>query len=106
MLCEETVMAVQAPSFDEITRLVEGARAIAVCAHTSPDGDALGSELALVEMIERRWPGKDVAALLADDDEVPRIYQFLPGADRLVRAVDYHEDPDLFFCVDLSQPSA
>ncbi len=104
MLCDETVMAVQTPSFDAITSLVEDAQTIAVCAHTSPDGDALGSELALVEMIERRWPEKDVVALLADDDEVPRIYQFLPGADRLVRAVDYHGDPDLFFCVDLSQP--
>lgn len=97
-------MAAQAPSFDAVTRLIEAARTIAVCAHTSADGDALGSELALVELIERRWPEKRVSALLADDDVVPRIYQFLPGAERLVRAVDYREDPDLFVCVDLSQP--
>ena len=103
MLCDCEVMAEQAPSFDEITGLIEGASVIAVCAHTSPDGDALGSELALVELIERTWPEKRVFALLADDDVVPRIYQFLPGADRLVRAVDFYEDPDLFFCVDLSQ---
>ena len=104
MLCDEAVMAAQAPSFDAVTRLIEAARTIAVCAHTSADGDALGSELALVELIERRWPEKRVSALLADDDVVPRIYQFLPGAERLVRAVDYREDPDLFVCVDLSQP--
>ena len=97
-------MGAQAPEFDALTRLVEDARTIAVCAHTSPDGDALGSELALVELIERTWPGKGVFALLADDDVVPRIYQFLPGAERLVRAVDFHEDPDLFVCVDLSHP--
>ena len=88
-----------------MTRLLEDASTIAVCAHTSPDGDALGSELALIELIETRWPNKTVVGLLADDDVVPRIYQFLPGADRLVRAASYEGSPDVFFCVDLSQPS-
>ena len=103
-LRSEEIMARQRPSFDEITRLLERASTIAVCAHTSPDGDALGSQLALVELIERTWPSKRVTALLADQDVVPRIYQFLPGSERLVCASDYHEDPDLFFCVDLSHP--
>ena len=96
--------AAQVASFDEVTRLLEDASTIAVCAHTSPDGDALGSELALIELIETRWPNKTVVGLLADDDVVPRIYQFLPGADRLVRAASYEGSPDVFFCVDLSQP--
>lgn len=96
--------ATQVASFDEVTRLLEDASTIAVCAHTSPDGDALGSELALIELIETRWPNKTVVGLLADDDVVPRIYQFLPGADRLVRAASYEGSPDVFFCVDLSQP--
>lgn len=104
MHCDEAILAAQAPSFDAITRLVEAARTIAICAHTSADGDALGSELALLEILERRWPEKRVVALLADDDVVPRIYQFLPGTERLVRAVDYTGEPDLFVCVDLSQP--
>ena len=104
MLCQAD-HAGQKASFDEITGLIEEASTIAVCAHTSPDGDALGSELALIELIETRWPNKAVTGLLADDDVVPRIYQFLPGADRLVRAGEYGADPDLFICVDLSQPS-
>lgn len=94
----------QAARFDEVTRLIEGADTIAICAHTSPDGDALGSGLALAELIERTWPGKTVVGLLADTDVVPRIYQFLPGADRLVSASAYDGAPDLFICVDLSQP--
>ena len=104
MHCDEAIQAAQAPSFDAITRLVEDARTIAICAHTSADGDALGSELALLEILERRWPEKRVVALLADDDVVPRIYQFLPGAERLMSPLACDEDPDLFFCVDLSQP--
>lgn len=94
----------QSERFDAITQLIEDARTIAICAHTSPDGDALGSGLALGELIERRWPDKRVDGLLADADEVPRTYRFLPGAGRLVRACDYELDPDLFICVDLSQP--
>ena len=95
----------QDAQFDAICRLIEGARTIAICAHTSPDGDALGSGLALAEVIERTWPGREVTGLLADNDVVPRIYEFLPGVERLVRACDYEGAPDLFICVDLSQPS-
>lgn len=94
----------QAVRFDEVTRLIEAADTIAICAHTSPDGDALGSGLALAELIEGTWPDKRVVGLLADSDVVPRIYQFLPGADRLVCASAYDGTPDLFVCVDLSQP--
>lgn len=94
----------QAALFDEISALVEEAGTIAICAHTSPDGDAIGSALALAELIEAAWPGKRVTALLADPDVVPRTYRFLPGTDRFVRADDFAADPDLFICVDLSAP--
>ena len=94
----------QEAQFDAICRLIEDARTIAICAHTSPDGDALGSGLALAELVERAWPGREVTNLLADDDVVPRTYAFLPGAERFVRARDYEGSPDLFICVDLSQP--
>lgn len=94
-----------AEEFDRISELIDQARTIAVCAHTSPDGDAIGSCLAVAELIETAWQGKEVTVLLADDDVVPRTYAFLPGAERHVRVADYAQDPDLFICVDLSQPS-
>lgn len=94
----------QRADLEAVSRLVEGASTIVVCAHTSPDGDALGSTLALVELIERAWPGREVRGLLADSDVVPRTYRFLPGSERLVCASAYAGDPDLFICVDLSQP--
>lgn len=96
--------AEQRASFDQISELVERAETIVICAHTSPDGDAIGSGLALAELIERAWPGKRVTNLLADSEVVPRTYRFLPGADRFVQPPDYAGTPDLFFCVDLSQP--
>ena len=95
----------QAQLFDAIAYLIGEARTIAICAHTNPDGDALGSQLALKLLIERRWPRKQVTCLLADDDGVPRIYRFLAGADELVAASSYDGAPDLFISVDLSLPS-
>ncbi|WP_321970847.1 DHH family phosphoesterase [Paratractidigestivibacter sp.] len=95
----------EAAEFDRVRALIEEASGIAVCAHTSPDGDAIGSCLALAEIIESQWPDKSVTVLLADDDDVPRTYSFLPGVERHVHVADYDRDPDLFICVDLSQPS-
>ena len=95
----------QGDLFDAIAYLIGNARTIAICAHTNPDGDALGSQLALKLIIEQRWPRAQVSCLLADDDPVPRIYTFLPGADTLIPATAYEGDPDLFISVDLSVAS-
>ena len=94
-----------ADAFDQVAALIDAAGSIAICAHVNPDGDALGSGLALAQIIRAHWPGKEVVNLLADDDVVPRIYQFLPGADGLVRACTYEASPDLFISVDLSTPT-
>ncbi len=102
---DEATLLEQAPLFDQVTELIEGAQTIAICAHTSPDGDAIGSALGLAELIGRTWPNKQVANLLADPDVVPRTYQFLPGIESFVHVDDYDVDPDLFICVDLSSPS-
>ena len=100
--CSLSFDAEQAAAFDRIAHLIEGAQEIVICAHTNPDGDALGTQLALERAIRARWPYKQVTGLLADDQPVPRIYRFLPGAEGLVPAVDYAGTPDLFISVDLS----
>ena len=94
-----------AEAFDAIAALIHEAVTIAICAHVSPDGDALGSGLALAQIIRARWPHKEVTNLLTDDEPVPRIYRFLPGADAYVCAPSYQGDPDLFISVDLSLAS-
>lgn len=103
--CTLSVSADQAALFDRITELVEAATEIVVCAHTGPDGDALGSQLGLMATIRKRWPEKHVTGLLADDKPVPRIYRFMAGSDELVAAAAYEGDPDLFIAVDLSVAS-
>ena len=93
----------QLAGFDAIRELIGQARTIAICGHTSPDGDALGSVLGLMEIIESRWPDARVTPLLADDAAVPRIYSFMPRSGELVCAQSYTEDPDLFIAVDLCE---
>ncbi|WP_154025913.1 DHH family phosphoesterase [Olsenella uli] len=98
---DEKVFAEQREAFGRISALIDEARTIAICAHTDPDGDALGSGLALAQVIRQRWPQKQVTNLLADDDPVPRLYRFMPGANEFVRSSEYEGSPDLFISVDL-----
>ncbi|MBP3885149.1 MAG: bifunctional oligoribonuclease/PAP phosphatase NrnA [Olsenella sp.] len=99
-----TVNPEQTERLSRIAELVEESDTIAICAHTGPDGDALGSALALELVLRAKWPEKSFVGLLADDDPVPRIYSYLPGADRLVPASTYEGIPDLFVSVDVSVP--
>lgn len=99
------VSAEQAHGLDALTALLDTAHKVAICAHTSPDGDALGSGLALALVLRARWPELEVCGLLADAASIPRVYRFLPGSDELVFAEKYTDAPDVFICVDLSHPS-
>ncbi|MBI2892770.1 MAG: DHH family phosphoesterase [Deltaproteobacteria bacterium] len=67
-----------------------------VTAHLSPDGDALGSMLALGRILESL--GKEV--LLYNPDPVPRRYRFLPGSDRIARVLPAGERFDATIVVD------
>lgn len=78
--------------------LLEGARSAVVCGHVNPDGDSLGSVLALTAAL--RGQGLEVTPLLATR-ECPRLYDFLEGYDTLVPACDYHGKPDVFISVDV-----
>ena len=90
--------------FDAVSALVEDANRIALCAHTNPDGDAVGSVLGLATILQIRWPGKDVQCLLADPTPIPRVYEFLAGSDSFLHVDEYEGDPDLFICVDMPSP--
>ncbi len=63
----------------DITKVLQGCSSILVSVHKNPDGDALGSQLALMLALEKT--GKFVTA--HNLDPVPEIYQFLPHADRI-----------------------
>jgi phosphoesterase RecJ-like protein len=64
--------------------------------HTHPDGDAIGSLLALGLSLERM--GKTIA--MVDDDPIPAIYRFLPKVDRITRRVPSGVDFDIAVVLD------
>lgn len=66
-------------SLDAITAACHAASSCAVLSHFRPDGDALGSTLAVGMALEAL--GKKVIFL--NEDPVPSTLAFLPGADRI-----------------------
>jgi phosphoesterase RecJ-like protein len=63
-----------------------------VTSHARPDGDAVGSALAMAEILDQM--GRECVVVLAD--EVPHIYQTLPNIERIRFTKDALEiEPDL-----------
>lgn len=73
------------------------ARSVVICAHVSPDGDAVGAVLGLT--LALRDAGIAALPTLADDAAPPAPYAFLPGFS-LYTAASELETPDVFVAVD------
>lgn len=73
-----------------------------ICGHVGPDGDCLGSQLALAAAL--RQCGKQVACVLARNEPIDGTLAFLPGADSLVPAAHYDGPCDGFVAVDVPTP--
>ena len=84
-------------SLAEIARILAEADDVCVCGHTSPDGDCIGSTLAVVNGL--RLLGKRVTGFSVDP--VPGNLAFLPGADDLVRPGEYAGTCACFVAVDV-----
>lgn len=78
--------------------VLEGRQEICICGHLNPDGDSLGSVLALTLALRDR--GYTVVPLLANEAKA-RIFDYLPLFDELVYAKDYRATPDVFISVDV-----
>ena len=67
---------------DRVLQEIRARRRFVVTSHARPDGDGIGSALALGQIL--RVMGKDAEIVMHDG--VPRIYQNLPFADRAIQA--------------------
>lgn len=93
--------AVNAPAdevWDEAVAALRSASSVALACHVGPDGDALGSLLALA--IGLRSLGTDVVASWSEPFRVPPQYAFLPGLDLLSPPSEFPESPDLLVTFD------
>ncbi len=74
------------------------AKQVALTCHVDPDGDALGSMLALERVLRLR--GISTCAAWGDDTPLPRRYAFLPGVERLASLDDFPTEPDVLVVFD------
>lgn len=95
---------VSADTWDETLEALDAARSIVLTCHLDPDGDALGSLLALY--LHLRDSGVDVVASWGNDPFViPPQYTFLPGLERITPATEVPDAPDLLVTLDTGTPA-
>jgi phosphoesterase RecJ-like protein len=80
----------------EIKNLIQAAQRILVTSHIRPDGDAIGSSLALALALQEA--GKQVQVVLSDG--LPASFKHLPGSE-LIR-IKAEGEFDLIICLDCS----
>ena len=83
-------------TFEQIGRALREHQRFAVFSHVRPDGDALGSQLALGLSLKKL--GKDVR--IWNEDGMLEKYSFLPDAELLTRPPAEPEDVDVIVALD------
>lgn len=84
------------PEFGPLAELVHQHESFAVIAHLHPDGDAVGSTLALGHALKNM--GKRV--VMMNEDGVPANLAFLPGVEEIVTTPDAPVDVEVAISVD------
>ncbi len=64
---------------EEIIDIINSHSKFLITSHIDPEGDALGSQLALGRLLERRGKVVDIV----NEDKVPDNYSFLPGVEKI-----------------------
>ena len=91
------------------SELIERSSHVVICAHVNPDGDAIGSALALKHYIERK--GKQATVIVPNI--FPDFLKWLPGADSILIHTQNQQEQikaaidgaDLIIVCDLNQPN-
>lgn len=98
---------VEAKTLATLKEWITGSNRVAVLTHTNPDGDAIGSSLALALALSRH--GIDAQVIIPDG--LPDFLRWLPGIERSTtfaykkeKAVEIIEGADLIFCLDFNDP--
>lgn len=90
-------MRISKEHLDEFIKMVDEAKTIAIASHVNPDGDNLGSTLALRRSLEKY--GKDIEVIAIDP--IDDYLKFLPEIDQYKEAS--RDKYDLFMILDCSE---
>lgn len=95
----------------EAKRLISGARNIVIFTHMAPDGDALGSSLAMRYWIEESRKSDELSVTVVVPNAFPEFLGWMSGADKIVvyETNSAAADPliaqaDLHICLDFNDP--
>lgn len=88
-------------TFLELKNHIEKADSIIIFSHVNPDGDTLGSNLALNLMIEKYFNKKVDSVHIGT---LPDLYQYLPEYSRFknIETIDFNKQYDLAIAVDVA----
>jgi phosphoesterase RecJ-like protein len=89
--------------WDRAVELIEAADEVCLACHIAPDGDALGSMLALAQALHAM--GKRCLASFGEPFAVPAILRFLPGQEFLVEPALMPAAPALMISLDAAGQS-
>jgi len=81
-----TIAAAPAGAIEAILEVLRQGERFLVCSHSRPDGDAVGSMLAMGMLLSQMGKRAD----LVTADRIPVIYRSLPGADGIRTALRVH----------------
>lgn len=81
-----TTDPVQRQAIEAILEAIRNGERFLVCSHSRPDGDAVGSTLAMGMLLEQMGKRAD----LVTADRIPNVYRELPGADSIRCAMRVH----------------
>jgi phosphoesterase RecJ-like protein len=68
-----------------ILKTLKNARQVLITSHQNPDGDSVGSQLALAEYVS----ALEIPTVIVNDGIIPAKYRFLPGIDRILNIESY-----------------
>lgn len=90
----------------ETAELIKKSKAIAITTHTNPDGDAIGSAIAVKYIISENF---NKSSEIFIDNDLAENLVFLEGAEKVTVYNESHRnniiDSDLIFILDLNNPS-
>jgi len=81
---------------DKVIEVIRERDDFLITAHVNPEGDSVGSQLALFDLLEKL--GKK--AIIVDNDGVPANLRFLPGNERIVSALPEDIKPRVALILD------
>ena len=81
-----TTDPVQRQAVEAILEVIRSGERFLVCSHSRPDGDAVGSMLAMGMLLEQMGKRAD----LVTADRIPNVYRELPGAEAIRCAMRVH----------------